>query len=68
MLKRYLGGRRVTDNNLSINYKRLWEFGYKLQYEEPRVKVISRSSNSSNGYDNSTLLFAWNKEYVESKQ
>jgi hypothetical protein len=61
-LKRYLGGRHVTDNNVSLNDKRLWEFRYKLQYEEPRVKVIS--SSGSNGYDN-TLLLTWNKDYVE---
>ena len=60
MLKRYLGGRRVKDNNLSLDDKRLWEFRYKLQYEEPRVNVVS----SNDGYDE-TLLLTWNKEYVE---
>jgi hypothetical protein len=43
MLKRYLDCRyrRIADNAISFNDKRLWEFRYKLQYEEPRVKVLS---------------------------
>jgi hypothetical protein len=62
MLKRYLGGRRLTDNNLSLNYKRLWKFRYKLLHEEPRVKVVSSSSNHD---VNKTLLLSWNKDYVD---
>ncbi len=45
-------------NNISFDDKRLWEFRYKLQYEEPRIKVAS-----SNDIDN--LLITWNKDYVE---
>ncbi len=58
MLKRYLGCYRIADNNISFDDKRLWEFRYKLQYEEPRIKVAS-----SNDIDN--LLITWNKDYVE---
>jgi hypothetical protein len=57
MLKRYMGGRRITDNKLSLNDKRLWEFRYKLQHEEPRVKVVSSDSDN--------LLLTWNKDYIE---
>jgi hypothetical protein len=43
MLKRYLGGRRRNqDNNIPFDSERLWEFRYKLQHEEPRVKVIQQ--------------------------
>jgi hypothetical protein len=73
MLKRYMGGRHVKDNNnnLSLDDKRLWEFRYKLQYEEPRVKVVEGSYDSKSDGDNNsnnnnnTLLLTWNKEYVE---
>jgi hypothetical protein len=58
MLKRYLGCYRIADNNISFDDKRLWEFRYKLQYEEPRVKVVN-----SDGDD--TLLITWNKDLVE---
>jgi hypothetical protein len=58
MLKRYLGGRRNKDNNIPFNSTRLWEFRYKLQFEKPRVKVISSDGNN-------TLLLSWNKDYVE---
>ncbi|MFL6365688.1 MAG: hypothetical protein ACJ719_10880, partial [Nitrososphaeraceae archaeon] len=58
MLKRYLGGRRIVDNNVSFDDKRLWEFRYKLQHEEPRVKVLSSDGDS-------TLLVTWNNDYVE---
>ena len=58
MLKRYLGCYRVKDNNISFEDKRLWEFRYKLQYEEPRIKVVSSN-------DNDNLLITWNKDYVE---
>ena len=61
MLKRYLGCRyrRITDNIISFKDKRLWEFRYKLQHEEPRVKVISSNDDGNN------LLLSWNKDYVE---
>jgi hypothetical protein len=59
MLKRYLGCYRIIDNNISFDDNRLWEFRYKLQHEEPRVKVVS----SSEEYD--TLLLTWNKDFVE---
>jgi hypothetical protein len=42
MLKRYLGCYRIADNNISFDDRRLWEFRYKLQYEEPRVKVVEQ--------------------------
>ena len=62
MLKRYLGYYRVSDNNISLEDKTLWEFRYKLQHEEPRVKVV----NSNEGDDNdNTLLPTWNKDFVE---
>ncbi|MFL6457559.1 MAG: hypothetical protein ACJ71G_11420 [Nitrososphaeraceae archaeon] len=38
-------------------------FRCKLQYEEPRVKVIN-----SDGDDNNTLLLTWNKEYIEEEE
>ena len=60
MLKRYLGCYRIADNNISFDDRRLWEFRYKLQHEEPRVKVV----NTSNDY-NGTLLLTWNKDYIE---
>jgi hypothetical protein len=59
MLKRYLGGRRNQDSNIPFDSKRLWEFRYKLQHEEPRVKVVS------NRDDDNTLLLTWNKDYIE---
>jgi hypothetical protein len=60
MLKRYVGGRRRNqDNNILLDSERLWEFRYKLQYEEPRVKVVS------NRDDDNTLLLTWNKDYIE---
>ena len=45
-LKRHLepfnyGGVGSNDNHLFDN-KRVWEFRYKMQYEEPRVKVIQQ--------------------------
>jgi hypothetical protein len=62
MLKRHLGCYHIKDNNISFDDRRLWEFRYKLQYEEPRVKVV----NTSEGGDNdNTLLLAWNKDYIE---
>ena len=60
VLKRYRGGRRITDNNISFDDTRLWEFRYKLQYEEPRVKVVN-----SSGKDGDTLSLMWNKDYEE---
>ena len=60
MLKRYLGCHRVPDNNISFDDKRLWEYRYKLQHEEPRVKVIKSSSNVDNG----TTLLIENKDYA----
>ena len=42
MLKRYLGCYRIADKNISFDDKRLWEFCYKLQYEELRVKVVEQ--------------------------
>jgi hypothetical protein len=65
MLKRYLGCYRVKDNKISFDYKRLWEFRYKLQHEESRVKAVS-SSNSESGDDNTALI--WNKDYVEEER
>jgi len=65
MLKRYLGCRyrRITaDNNILFDDKWLWEFRYKLQHEEPRVKVVSSDGKDS---DDKTLLLTWNKYYVE---
>jgi hypothetical protein len=38
--------------------KRVWEFRYKMQYEEPRIKVIDSKGNG----DDITLLVIWNKE------
>jgi hypothetical protein len=38
--------------------KRVWEFLYKMQYEEPRVKVASSD-------DDYTLLLTWNKGHAE---
>jgi hypothetical protein len=66
MLKRYLGCRyrRIADNAISFNDKRLLEFRYKLQYEEPRVKVVSCNDGSNSDSDN-TLLLTWNKDYIE---
>jgi hypothetical protein len=60
MLKRYLGYYRKEDNKISFDDKRLWEYRYKLQYEEPRIKV-AEGGNSNDGDD--TLLLTWNKEY-----
>jgi hypothetical protein len=61
MLKRYLGGRRVSDSNIiSFDDKRLWKFRYKLQHEEPRVKVVCNSDDEGN------LLLMWNKDFIES--
>jgi hypothetical protein len=57
MLKRYLGCYRIADNNISFEDRRLWEFRYKLQHEEPRVKVVNT--------DDDSLLVIWNKNYVE---
>ena len=42
MLKRYLGCYRIADKNISFDDKRLWEFRYKLQYEELRVQVVEQ--------------------------
>ena len=47
-------------NRISFDDKQL-EFSYKLQYEEPRVKVVSSDSDS----DVDNLLFMWNKDYEE---
>jgi hypothetical protein len=52
MLKRYLGCNHIADNNISFDDERLWEFRYKLQHEEPRVKVISSNEDD-------TLLVSW---------
>jgi len=62
MLKRYLGGRRRNqdNNNIRFDSERLWEFRYKLQYEEPRVKVINNSD-----CDTSILLLSWNQDFDE---
>jgi hypothetical protein len=58
MLKRYLGGRRRNqDNNIPFDSERLWEFRYKLQYEEPRVKVIQQDP----------LVASWNTMKMLSK-
>ena len=38
--------------------KRVWEFRYKMQYEEPIVKVASSN-------DDDTLLLIWNKGHAE---
>ena len=64
MLKRYLGCRyrRISDNIIPLEDKRLWEFRYKLQHEEPRVKFVNSSGDDSDG---KTLLLSWNKDYVE---
>ena len=66
MLKRYLGCRYrrsiTADNNILFDDKWLWEFRYKLQHEEPRVKVVSSDGKDS---DDKTLLLTWNKDYVE---
>jgi hypothetical protein len=67
MLKRYLGYRYlrcIADNIISFNDKRLWEFRYKLQHEEPRVKVKVVNNSDADVGDN-TLLLSWNKDYVE---
>jgi hypothetical protein len=40
--------------------KRIWEFRYKPQHEEPRVKVVNS--------DGDTLLVSWNKDYVEEEE
>jgi hypothetical protein len=62
MLKRYLGYRyRIADNIISFDDKRLWEFRYKLQHEEPRVKVVS---NSDGDNDNAVLL-TWDKDLLK---
>ena len=62
LLKRYLGYRyRIADNIISFDYKRLWEFRYKLQHEEPRVKVVS---NSDGDNDNAVLL-TWDKDLLK---
>jgi hypothetical protein len=61
MLKRYLGCYRVKDNKISFDDKKDREFRYKLQHEEPRVKVVNSSGNDGNG----TLLLTWNKDFVE---
>jgi hypothetical protein len=61
MLKRYLGCHRVPDNNISFDDKRLWEYRYKLQHEEPRVKVVSDNDDD----DDNNLLLTWNKDYIE---
>ena len=59
MLKRYLGYHFLKDSNIPFDSKRLWEFRYKLQYEEPRVNVVN------SGSDEDTLLLMWNKDYVQ---
>jgi hypothetical protein len=66
MLKRYLGYRyrRIADNIISFNDKSLWEFRYRLQHEEPRVKVKVVNNSDADVGDN-TLLLSWNKDYVE---
>jgi hypothetical protein len=61
MLKRYLGCYRIADNIISFDDKRLWEFRYKLQHEEPRVKVVS---NSDGDNDNAVLL-TWDKDLLK---
>ena len=58
MLKRYLSCYHIADNTISFEDKRLWELRYKIQHEEPRVKVV-------NIIDDDTLLLTWNKDYVE---
>jgi hypothetical protein len=76
MLKRYLGCRYrrsiTADNNILFDDKWLWEFRYKLQHEEPRVKVVSSDGKDSDDKDSDgkdsddkTLLLTWNKDYVE---
>jgi hypothetical protein len=56
-LKRYLDSFSHA-NGTSLFDKRVWEFRYKMQYEEPRVKVIGSKGNG----DDITLLVTWNKE------
>jgi hypothetical protein len=47
--------------------KRLWKFRYKLQHEEPGVKVVNRSGSDGDDGDD-TLLLTWNKkEQIKSK-
>jgi hypothetical protein len=53
-----VGCYRIADNNICFDDKRLWEFRYKLQYEEPRVKVVT-------SHDYGNFLVSWNKDYVE---
>ena len=45
------------DDSLFDN-KRVWEFRYKMQYEEPIVKVASSD-------DDDILLLIWNKGHAE---
>jgi len=60
MLKRYIGCYHIADKNISFDDKRLWEFRYKLQYEEPRVKVINTIDCNT-----TTLLLSWNQDFDE---
>jgi hypothetical protein len=46
---------RVIDHD-----RRIWEFRYKMQYQESRVKVV-------NSYDNS-LLVSWNKDLLNRRR
>jgi hypothetical protein len=62
MLKRYLGCYRIADNNLSFEDKRLLEFRYKLQHEEPRVKVVNSGED-----ENDNLLLSWNRDFIEER-
>jgi hypothetical protein len=41
-LKQYLDSFSRGNDTLLFDNKRVWEFRYKMQYEEPRVKVIQQ--------------------------
>jgi hypothetical protein len=59
-LKGYLGYFAYdTNSTILFDDKRVWEFRYKMQYEEPRVTVVNSDDNS--------LLVSWNKDFVEEK-
>jgi hypothetical protein len=60
VLKQYLGC-YFQDSAIALDDKRLWEFRYKLQYEEPRVRVVN-----SDG-DGGVILVSWNKDHVEER-
>lgn len=41
-LKQYLDSFSLGNDGTLFDNKRVWEFRYKMQYEEPRVKVIQQ--------------------------